>query len=152
VDKWEELATGESGDVELEKSWLRMAGIIFKIFCEKQHDYGYKNIAVGGLKGVVLRSGDKMSRLWELTGLADETLVDRVPVVDDENLFQNLADWADYGIIAMMVHKGLWPECNYKDAFGKEAILRVARSIVRQLEQDDSKSCQSCKSSCHSCQ
>jgi hypothetical protein len=146
MDNWEALATGESGDIELEKAWLRMASTIFKVFCDKQHDYGHKNIAIGGLRGVILRSGDKMARLWELTGLADSSCVERDPVVGDEDLFQNLLDWADYGIIAMMVERDLWPKCSVDEAFGRLAVLRVAQEILAQKKP----TCSSCDG--HTCQ
>lgn len=150
MNKWEELATGESGDIYLERDWLNMVSVVFKVFCEKQHDYGYKNIAIGGLKGVVMRSGDKMSRLFEMAGLADGSLAERDPAVKDEDMFQNLLDWADYGIIAMMVYKGLWPKCTVGDAFGREAIeniIKEAQDILGQQEQGcacQSVSCQHC--------
>lgn len=147
MDRWEELATGDSGDIELERAWLRMAKIVFQVFCEKQHDYGHRNIAIGGLKGVVLRSGDKMARLWELTGLADGSCIERDAVVADEDIFQNLLDWADYGIIAMMVERRLWPKCTVNEAFGKRAVLRVAQEILQGENQKcacNSGTCQNC--------
>jgi hypothetical protein len=120
LEDWAVLAQGESGSLELEQAWLRKVQELFTIFCMKQHDYGPTNIAVGGLKGIVLRSGDKLSRMWNLVGLsvkggeAKETKV-------AESVRDSLLDWADYGIIGVLVVDGDWPLAAPEEVWGSEA-------------------------------
>lgn len=113
---WGHLATGVSGDYEIEVNWLRTAQELFEIFCMKQHDYGPDNIAVGGTKGVALRMGDKMSRLWNLTGLSTGGK-EQAGKVSDESLVDTFLDHADYGIIGAMVARGQWKVLTPEEAW-----------------------------------
>ncbi len=130
-DDWTYLATGESGDLELEYAWLRCAKRVFKLFCEKQHDYGAKNIGLGGHHGIAFRIGDKVSRYWELLGLDSDEEID--PACDDETLMDTVMDIADYGIIAMMVENGWWPRFEIRRSFGPVAIALMLRKIYERL-------------------
>lgn len=105
---WESLASGVSGDIELEKAWLRKAKEVFEIFCAKQRGYGPNNIAQGGCPGVIMRNNDKWKRMFQLTFKhpGEEPL-------EDEQIRDTAIDLADYFIIWLMVHDGDWPE--YKD-------------------------------------
>ena len=136
IKDWGDLATGKSGDIELEREWLRIAQEIFSIFCKKQHDYGPSNIAMGGVRGVILRTSDKIARLWELTGLKDlvsgRNFSVKSPDVD-ESLEDTLIDAADYPIIALMVLRGKWPKLDVDDAFGQKALSRL---LVELLDDD----------------
>lgn len=125
LDNWEELATGTSGDTELEKKWLsdakkayiKMPDVIqevFEVFCKKQHDYGPQNIALAGPKGVTLRMMDKFSRLWNLVGMNKQA---EVPANSDEALYDTAMDLADYGIILMMTLDGSWKLMSIEEAF-----------------------------------
>lgn len=109
---WEQLATGQSGDIELEKAWLRKAQEIYELFCKKQHDYGPTNIGMAGIRGVAIRTADKVARLWELSGLRGEE-----KEANNESLRDTLMDIADYGIIALMVHDQDWPEYDIREVF-----------------------------------
>jgi hypothetical protein len=111
---WERHATGDSGDEELEKAWLRAARKVFELFCMKQRSYGVQNIADLGKSGVASRLNDKIKRLLNMynnEGLV--TLITECPhcgeAITDETELDTWMDIADYGIIGMMVLKGDWP-------------------------------------------
>jgi len=103
TNKWEALATGNSGDIELEKAWLRAASDIFDIFCMKQTSYGSGNIAKFGEVGVVIRSNDKLERLITILVKGTEN-----PLAD-ESVEDTWMDWADYGIIGLLCRRKEWP-------------------------------------------
>ena len=86
---WGTMATGESGDVEIERAWLRTAQELYGLFCRKQHDYGPTNIAVGGLDGVAIRVSDKVSRLWKLLGIGAFRGKGETPANTDESLWDH---------------------------------------------------------------
>ncbi len=122
ITDWAVLATGESGDLEIEKAWLRSVQSIYGLFCRKQHDYGPTNIAVGGLPGIAIRLGDKLSRLWELSGLAvpqkGENQEQKQALVASETLVDTLQDIADYGIIGTLVLCDVWPKMMPQEVWG----------------------------------
>ena len=128
---WQELASGESGDIEIERAWLRTVQELYGIFCAKQHDYGPTNIGTGGLKGVVLRMGDKVSRLWEINGLTVGSNEKDPTLKVNESVRDSLLDLADYGIIGTLVLNGDWPLYTPQDVWGADA----ARKLLRQLEE-----------------
>jgi len=100
---WEKFADGSSGDIELEKAWLRQVADIFDVFRLKQRSYGPMNIAKFGELGVMVRTSDKLERLVNLImNNLDNPLA-------DESLDDTWIDLADYGIIAMLCRKGAWP-------------------------------------------
>lgn len=106
---------GKSGDVELEEYWFDQAQEVFDLFCIKQRSYGPQNIADLGIEGIASRLNDKVKRLiniCENDGL--ETLLTVCPhcggTLAEETVLDTLMDIADYGIIAMLVLKGLWPD------------------------------------------
>lgn len=120
---WAEMATGCSGDIEIEKGWLRAAQELFELLCKKQHDYGATNIAVGGLDGIAIRISDKVSRLWKLRGLgAYRDSGGSTPANTDESLRDTLLDLADYGIIATLVNDGTWKTITLEEAWKHETI------------------------------
>jgi hypothetical protein len=114
---WTDFATGSSGDIEIERGWLRVAQELFELFCKKQHDYGPANIAVGGLDGIAIRVSDKVSRLWKLQGLGSYRGKAEFPANTDESLRDTLLDLADYGIIAALVHDGVWKTMTLEEAW-----------------------------------
>lgn len=112
---WSDKATGASGDVELEKAWLSQAALVFDLFCMKQRSYGPQNIADMGEEGVATRLNDKVKRLLNIyENEGTSTLHTRCPhcgeVLAEETLLDTWMDIADYGIIGMIVLKGLWPD------------------------------------------
>lgn len=118
---WEDHATGSSGDIELEKAWLRRAEQVFGIFCKKQRSYGPMNIAEFGEKGVILRSNDKLKRLINLRYNDIEN------PLDDETVEDTWIDIADYGIIGLLCYAGEWPTGEAKGWLrGKMGRVRAA--------------------------
>jgi hypothetical protein len=85
----------------------------YALFCEKQHDYGPSNIAVGtslgteeeiklSLTGLWFRMNDKIQRLKNML------MNDRESAVKDEPIEDAYLDVSNYGIMAMIVKKGKW--------------------------------------------
>jgi hypothetical protein len=129
-DDWSVLATGDSGSIELEKAWLRKAQEIYTIFCDKQHDYGPNNIAMGGLQGLVLRMMDKISRAAELTGLRTGEVKDPKVAETRRDIW---IDHADYGMIALMVEDGDWPDLDVKEVYGPVGVIKSAMTVLDPL-------------------
>ncbi len=124
---WGQLATGESGWLQIEQDWLRAMQEVYGVFCEKQTDYGPTNIGTGGEQGVALRSGDKVSRLFELLGIGtrgEESESSNEPRRDA------WLDMADYGVIGMLVHDGKWPKMYPGDVWGGEAAYLLLKEII----------------------
>ena len=85
----------------------------YALFCEKQHDYGPSNIAVGtslgtdeeiklSLTGLWFRMNDKIQRLKNML------MNNRENAVKDEPIEDAYLDVSNYGIMAMIVKKGKW--------------------------------------------
>ena len=139
-NNWEEVATGDSGDIDLEIAWLKAARDayvnkmpdaiwdLYKVFVAKQHDYGPQNIALGGTKGVTQRMVDKMARLWNLLGLGNSK--EKTPTNKEEAIYDTLMDLADYGIIGMLTENGSWPLLSIEEAFD----TGLVKSDTQQLE------------------
>jgi hypothetical protein len=66
----------------------------------KQHDYGPGNILDFGEYGVLVRANDKMARLKNLLKSGEAPA--------NEAIDDTWGDLANYGIIALMVRRGLW--------------------------------------------
>lgn len=124
---WAVLATGESGWKGIEEEWLRAVQEIYGVFCNKQQDYGPTNIATGGEQGVALRSGDKVSRLFELLGIGSRG---EASEATNEPRRDSWIDVADYGVIGLLVHDGNWPQLLPEDAWGKEAAYKLLKEMV----------------------
>ena len=71
-------------------------------FDRKQHDYGSKNISAFGLFGVVVRMNDKFERVKNLFLKKRRAKV-------NESIQDNLRDVSVYGVIALMLDQGRWP-------------------------------------------
>ena len=124
---WAVLATGVSGWKEIEEAWLRKAQEVYGVFCKKQADYGPNNIAVAGEQGITLRLGDKLSRLFELLGLTSRK---NTGEAKNEPIRDTWVDFADYGIMGMIVHDGDWPLVDPKEVWGKEALATLVIDMV----------------------
>ena len=79
----------------------------YKLFVDKQLDYGSGNIARFGELGVMVRANDKIERLRTL--LLENREAKNEPVED------TWRDLANYGIIGLLCHLGLWPEYKKMD-------------------------------------
>jgi len=86
----------------------------FVVFCQKQHDYGARNISLGGdmdkaddktlaLIGITIRLNDKVQRLLNL-------IKDNGKTADPENesIRDAFLDISNYGAIAQVVMDGKW--------------------------------------------
>lgn len=75
------------------------------LLVRKQKDYGPLNIANapgGALNGLRVRIFDKVSRI--------NNLIDTGATPENESLRDSFIDLANYGLIALMVLDGVWPE------------------------------------------
>lgn len=82
-----------------------VAGEAAKLILKKQADYGPLNIANapgGALNGLRVRIFDKISRI--------NNLIDTGATPENESLRDSFIDLANYGLIALMVLDGTWPE------------------------------------------
>jgi hypothetical protein len=68
----------------------------------KNNDYGNDNISQLGLKGIFVRTWDKVSRLKQLVWEAKD------PKVKDESVSDTFMDLANYAIIALIFKRGKW--------------------------------------------
>ena len=89
---------------EMGVEMLRAACECIQLFDSKQLDYGSSNIALGGEMGIAVRLQDKVSRmrnllLKELKGDAN---------VNHESLEDTFKDAANYGMIGLLLKRGLW--------------------------------------------
>jgi hypothetical protein len=100
------LATGKSGDIEVERAFLEQVECIYEVFCKKQRDYGRGNISKFGADGVMVRVSDKIERLINLSKRAEGT-VGHAPI--NESVADTWLDIATYGVIGMMCRAGKWP-------------------------------------------
>lgn len=103
---------GSSGDVTLERDMALLMSELFALWKRKQASYGAGNISYFGERGVIVRMWDKMQRLIRLVwhGLGNP--------LDDETIDDTYMDIADYGLIAVLVRRGLWPDAVGFDAEG----------------------------------
>jgi len=86
-----------------EKEFYAIFEEMGQTFLRKHHDYGPKNIAITGDKGIVVRMADKVMRLVNM--LLDNP--EREPM--NESIDDAFLDLAVYGVIAMICRRGLWP-------------------------------------------
>ena len=86
----------------------------FSVFCQKQHDYGSRNISLGGdmnrdddkrlaLIGVTIRLNDKVQRLLNLI---KDNGSHAAP--ENESIRDAFLDISNYGAIAQVVMDGKW--------------------------------------------
>jgi len=74
------------------------------LLLQKHHDYGPKNISHspgGALNGLRVRMWDKFARI--------NHLIDNQSEAKNEPLADSFKDMANYGIIALLVERGVWP-------------------------------------------
>lgn len=129
---WESLALG-IGDRNIERAWLRTAKQMFQTFARKNHDYGTGNASAGGVVGIALRLGDKVSRLWQLTGLHGGDQASAV----GETLEDTFLDIANYAIIGAMMVKGDWPmDKTISGLIGRDAMATILMSSLQDLDED----------------
>jgi hypothetical protein len=127
---WTQLAIGTSGNVELEQRYLSAAQHMYETFCRKNHDYGPQNLAVGGAQGITLRLSDKVSRLWQVTGIKN---VGRA-MVNNESTEDTFMDSANYSIVGYLIVRGEWPKALMDDVYGPAAMAHVLLELWDNLD------------------
>lgn len=73
---------------------------MYEVMLAKQQDYGPGNISKFGELGVLVRASDKVERLSHLLQSGREP--------NHESLEDSWLDLANYGLIGLIVHRGLW--------------------------------------------
>jgi hypothetical protein len=91
---------------EMSKQYLAAMLELAVLFDKKQSDYGSSNISSTGELGVMVRTQDKVSRvrnllMKELKGSADAG-------AENEPLEDSWKDMANYGVIGLLLRRGLW--------------------------------------------
>ena len=129
---WHALVKGIT-DPELELAWLDAVRKMYNIFTVKNSDYGRNTGAMGGVRGIALRLGDKVGRLWTLTGLSGESSVRRV---QDESLVDTFLDVANYGIIGYLMITGVWPKSSVEAVIGKKAVTHLLIDAFPDLSEE----------------
>ena len=97
---------------EMSKEFKKICEEQYKLFCQKQSNYGPSNISVGtdlktkddiklSLTGLWFRMNDKIQRLKNLLILGKKDVV-------DESIEDSFQDVSNYGIIAQLVSRGKW--------------------------------------------
>jgi len=114
-----EVEAGVSGDAALEESWLQAMAECFALFCVKQRGYSPTNINRMGIRGIAARVREKLDRVESL-------LRRREVIVGDEAMDDTLLDIADYGVIALLVHRGDWPASSDGETVVQEIERRLA--------------------------
>lgn len=114
-------ADGSSGAPELEASYLLVVEEAFEIFKQRQRKYGPDNIAEFREVGCLIRASDKQKRLR--LALLQHIGMDS----EDEKVDDSWIDWINYGIIALMCMRGLWPE--YQEEMPHVVVLNNVRYI-----------------------
>jgi len=129
-EDWSVLATGESGHIELEQAYLQSLQRMYELFCNKNHDYGSWNLAIGGPKGIVLRISDKVSRLWQITGLSG----DGTEQVSDETMVDTFSDITNYAAVGALMAQGEWPDALMQEHIGSQAIVQQVLSVIENAQ------------------
>ena len=83
--------------------YLRFALANARLMDRKQQEYGCKNISAFGVFGVVVKMTDKFERLKHLFGMG------RRAKTINESIEDSFRDVSNYGVIALMVERGEWP-------------------------------------------
>jgi len=100
--RWDSLADGRSGNQELEESWLEVARDLFLLWQARQKKYGTGNIAAFMELGCLVRASDKIARL-------KEALINNHGIEStDESVLDSWLDLANYAIMGIMCHRGMW--------------------------------------------
>lgn len=101
------LVNGESGDHDLERAYVEHMIENFRLFQQRHRKYGRGNISRAADLGIVVRLGDKLSRLENLyfSGSAE---------ANDETIVDTIRDIHVYANMLLMVLGGQWPNATPK--------------------------------------
>lgn len=104
----QELAEAIAGSLEIKTEMGRriipIALECIELFDKKQQDYGSNNITMSGDLGVAVRLTDKVCRLQHLI----RKRIKEDPSAQNESIEDSFMDAANYGLIGMMLERGLW--------------------------------------------
>jgi hypothetical protein len=95
---------GIGADYRFEREVRKIMEELGDLLISKHRDYGPKNISQspgGPLNGLRVRMHDKSARI--------NNLIDKGTTAENEPLEDSFKDIANYGVIAMMVLRGKWP-------------------------------------------
>lgn len=134
---WANFATEETGNPELEIEFLRALQKMYQLFLRKNHDYGKNNLSTGWLRGVVIRLGDKISRLWTLYDLDMEKDYPVKPEVVSESKDETFLDIGNYGVIGYLMETGKWPMGSVHDLYGHKALGKLLAQIYGGLSENE---------------
>ena len=93
---------------ESEKKFADILDTRYKIFCDKNRDYG-DSYKVDGVIGIVIRLGDKMKRLKQITQDGYQVQV------KNEGLEELLGDIANYSLMGLIAIKDAEKEADNSD-------------------------------------
>jgi hypothetical protein len=127
---WTHLASGQSGNLDLEKEFLRTLQKMYIVFVAKNHDYGSSNLQMGWLPGIIIRKSDKLSRLWQLLGLRND---DTEISVNTEGVADTFLDDANYSVIGYLMVKGAIQPIPFDTYLGNTAIVEEVVKLVNEL-------------------
>lgn len=133
---WSLLSVGLT-DVSIEKAWLSTVQNMFTTFVKKNHDYGSDNLALAGIPGVVIRMGDKISRLFQLSGINGKVLAE----VSSEGVKDTFLDLANYAICGYIMCSGKWPGTNTSGGnLSVKALVNLIHSMYPSMSTEDKES------------
>lgn len=93
--------TLKSGKTDLDLLFVTKLEEMYNLYLRKNADYGTDNIRMGGIEGIVLRMGDKISRLWKLI------IQRKAAEIGWETSYDTLIDLANYAVLgAALLEKG----------------------------------------------
>lgn len=95
-----DLANKLGIETEMGKAFVRLQLEQALTMEAKQKDYGSGNISAFGEFGVLVRCSDKVNRL--------KTLLESKRAAKNEPVEDSWKDLANYGIIGLMCHRGIW--------------------------------------------
>lgn len=81
------------------KSFKQIGELCFELGVRKNHDYGTENLSTFGTAGIIVRIGDKLRRLKNLTSTH--------PAVK-EKAVDTLTDIFNYSVYGAMLSRGIW--------------------------------------------
>lgn len=104
ITSFASLATGRSGDVELERRFLGVLDRAYQLWCDRQKKYGRRNIAAFGAVGCLVRGNDKFARLSHFY------LDDAKENFIDESITDSWLDALNYSAMGLMCHERKWDD------------------------------------------
>jgi hypothetical protein len=99
----DKIITGLNLQTDLAKAAVSVMLRNIEILDKKQQDYGSNNLTKFGVRGIVVRSNDKLERLITLTDPK------RATPPNNESLADTFLDLSNYGLIGYLMQTKIWP-------------------------------------------